>query len=201
MSENNNFFSANWQSIFKPTVVMLCICIIVTLALSGTNLLTADRISEMTENTQKEAMSLVMPADGYSPVTVKSDGKEYTAHKAEKDNELLGYIFVINEKGYGGDVSVMTAVKTDGTVAAVKVLDASNETPGLGQNTAKESFYSQYAGHKNGISVVKNSPNEANNEIEAVTGATISSKAVTRAVNKALDLFGKLGNNSKGGGK
>ena len=86
----------------------------------------------------------------------------------------------------------MTAVKPDGTVAGVAILDVSGETPGLGQNAAKESFYSQYAGLKKGVSLLKNGARAENNEVDAVTGATITSTAVTRAVNAALDDFEKV---------
>ena len=72
------------------------------------------------------------------------------------------------------------------------ILDVSGETPGLGQNAAKESFYSQYAGLKKGVSLLKNGAKAENNEVDAVTGATITSTAVTRAVNAALDDFEKV---------
>jgi electron transport complex protein RnfG len=86
----------------------------------------------------------------------------------------------------------MTAIKPDGTVAGVAILDVSGETPGLGQNAAKESFFSQYIGLKKGVSVLKNGAKAENNEVDAVTGATITSTAVTRAVNKALGDFEKV---------
>ena len=101
----------------------------------------------------------------------------------------MGYIFTTSEKGYGGEVSVMTAIDTDGNIKAVSVLDASNETPGLGQNVTKSGFYSQYSGLSGEISVVKSGADSENNEIDAVTGATISSRAVTAAVNRALQNF------------
>ena len=100
--------------------------------------------------------------------------------------------FTGTAKGYGGDVSVMTAVNTDGTVSGTAILDVSNETPGLGQNAAKEGFYSQFKGLKKGISLLKNGADGEKNEINAVTGATITSAAVTRAVNAALDDFDKV---------
>ena len=87
-------------------------------------------------------------------------------------------------------VEVMTAVKSDGTVAAVEILDASGETPGLGQNVTKQDFYGQYANHTKDISVKKS--NATGNEVNAVTGATISSKAVTAAVNEALNYANEI---------
>ena len=60
------------------------------------------------------------------------------------------------------------------------------------KNAAKESFYSQFEGLKKGISLLKNGADSEKNEINAVTGATITSAAVTRAVNSALDDFNKV---------
>ena len=86
----------------------------------------------------------------------------------------------------------MTAFNTDVTVLGTAILAVSNETPGLGQNAAKEGFYSQFKWLKKGISLLKNGADGEKNEINAVTGATITSAAVTRAVNAALDDFDKV---------
>lgn len=180
-----NFFKTNYE-IINPTAVLGIICIVVTLALSSANLLTADKIEKLAEQTEKESMSKVLAGE-YTEVTENFDGTEVTYYKAEKDGETVGYIFTVDTKGYGGTVSVMTGINVDGTVANVEILSADDETPGLGQNVTKEKFYSQFSGLKNGISVKRSgTANRDNNEIDAVTGATISSKAVTTAVNTAL---------------
>ena len=148
----------------------------------------AKKIKEIEEKQQNEAMAEVLPADKYD--LIKEDGFEY--YNATSSGNTVGYVFVEKGKGYGGDVSVMVAIGTDKVIKSVKVLDVSNETPGLGQNSAKEEFYGQYKSKSKGISVVKNAPNEENNEIKAVTGATITSKAVTKAVNNALENAEKI---------
>lgn len=180
-----SFFKTNYE-IINPTAVLGIICIAVTLALSSANLLTADKIEKLSEQTEKESMSKVLAGE-YTEVTENLDGSEVIYYKAEKDGETVGYIFTVDTKGYGGTVSVMTGINADGTVANVEILSADDETPGLGQNVTKEKFYSQFSGLKNGISVKRSgTANRDNNEIDAVTGATISSKAVTTAVNTAL---------------
>lgn len=180
-----NFYKTYYE-IVNPTLVLGVICIVVTLALSSANLLTADKIKELSAQTEKESMSKVLAGE-YTEVTENLDGSEVTYYKAERDGETVGYIFTVDTKGYGGTVSVMTGVNTDGTVANVEILSADDETPGLGQNVTKEKFYGQFSGLKNGISVKRSgTANRDNNEIDAVTGATISSKAVTTAVNTAL---------------
>lgn len=183
----------NKNDIIKPVAVLLAICIIIPLALSLTNKITKDKIAELDEKNSRETMADLIEADNFTECEFGEN--EFNYYTAVKDGNIIGYIFKTAEKGYGGDVSVMTAVNTDGTVKSVAILDVSNETPGLGQNAAKESFYSQYADKKSGISLVKNGAESDKNEVNAVTGATITSTAVNKAVNKALKQFESVKNN------
>lgn len=188
MSKFLEAIKKNREDIIKPVGVLLAICVIIPLALSVTNKVTAKKIAELEKENSKKNMQSLVNADDFEKCSV--GGIEYYA--AINGGETAAYIFTESAKGYGGDVSVMTAVKPDGTVAGVAILDVSNETPGLGQNAAKESFYSQYTGLKKGVSLLKNGAKAENNEVDAVTGATITSTAVTRAVNTALDNFEKV---------
>lgn len=188
MSKFIEAIKKNREDIIKPVGVLLAICIIIPLALSVTNKVTAKKIAELEKENSKKNMQSLVSADDFEKCS--DGGIEY--YTAIKGGDTAAYIFTESAKGYGGDVSVMTAVKPDGTVAGVAILDVSNETPGLGQNAAKESFYSQYAGLKKGVSLLKNGAKAENNEVDAVTGATITSTAVTRAVNAALDDFEKV---------
>lgn len=187
-----DFFKSN-SEIIRPTAVLAVICVVVSLALSSSNMLTEERINTLSVKTKNEAMSKLIKADEYNEHTAKTSYGDITYSTAEKGGETVGCIFVVDVNGYGGTLSVMTAVNNDGTVAAIEILDASNETPGLGQNVTKADFYEQYSGVKSGIEVVKDGTGSAdNNSVNAVTGATISSKAVTAAVNTALDYAAEI---------
>lgn len=188
------FINKYRKDIIIPSAVLLVICIVIPLALALTNMITEKRIAELEIENRNKTMSQLIDADNFVVGTYKDadTGEGFEYYIAENDGNTEGYVFITSDKGYGGDVSVMTAVETDGTVMAVAILDVSNETPGLGQNADKESFYSQYAGKKSGISLLKNGADSENNEINAVTGATVTSAAVTRAVNKALDNYNEL---------
>ena len=189
MANLAEIIKSNKNDIIKPVAVLLAICIIIPLALSLTNRITKDKIAELDEKNSRETMANLIKADSFTEEEFKDGENDFTYNLALKDGEIIGYIFKTAEKGYGGDVSVMTAVNVDGTVKSVAVLDVSNETPGLGQNAAKESFYSQYEGKTSGISLLKNGADSAKNEVNAVTGATITSTAVNKAVNQALEQF------------
>ena len=198
MSKLKKFF-AECKPILIPTIVMIVICIVVTGALAGTNLLTKDTIKQIEKEQQEASMKEILEAETYEEKTVSvkfKDSTEKCTYYVAKDGEAeKGYIYIVTEKGYGGDVKVMTAVNAGGGIKAVKVLDVSSETPGLGQNTGNASWYEQFSGLKSDkrISAKKNGADAENNEINAVTGATISSTAVTEAVNKALEIDKTVG--------
>jgi len=189
MSKFLNFLKNNKNDIFKPIIVLLSICIVIPLALSLTNELTAKRIEKLQKEKEISTMSKLIDADNFEKCSFVGEKEKFDFHIATTNGETKGYIFITAAKGYGDEVSVMTAIGTDGKVKAVSILDASSETPGLGQNVTKESFYSQFENKIKDITVVRNSAVDKNNEINAVTGATISSKAVTSAVNEALAQY------------
>lgn len=177
------------KSIIVTTIILTLICGIAAAGLAFTNDLTADKIEKLAQETEEKAMKRVISADSYEKNTVELNG-EHEYYTAKSGGETVGYIFIVSTNGYGGAVKVMTGIGADGKIIAVEVLDASNETPGLGQNVTRKSFWEQFKG-KSGALTVKQ-------DIEPVTGATISSKAVTQSVNDALELYNVIkedGNN------
>ncbi len=195
MNKLLEFFKANKDDILKPVAVLLSICIIIPLALSLTNKLTSNRIAALAKENEQKAMELLISADSFEPQSFgEGDSKFDFSIAKSKDGNILGYIFVTDARGYGGDVSVMTAIGTDGKIIEISILDVANETPGLGQNVTKEAFYSQYEGKTADVTVLKNGADSSANQINAWTGATISSRAVTTAVNKAMANFGEYSN-------
>lgn len=176
-----SFLKAEKDSIVKPTVVLLCICIIIPLALAVTNTVTAKQIAKLEAKNAKTAMEELVKADKFTEQTTNG----ITFNIAQKDGTDIAYIFKTASKGYGGanSVTVITAIGPDGKILNLKVLDVSNETPGLGQNAGKPEFYLQFKGMSGKISI---------NDIDTVTSATITSKAVMTAVNDALAQFNEL---------
>lgn len=178
----------NAKDILIPTAVLLIICIVVSAALAGTNLLTEDKIAEQAALKAEESRKLVLPeAESFEEVPATQTAGAY--HKGKAGDEVVGYVFETAAKGYGGDVKVMTGISADGNITGVVIL-SHGETPGLGANAEKEEFRDQYkqAAPDSAIQVVKyQTPQEG--QIEAMTGATITSTAVTNAVNQAVDEF------------
>ena len=98
---------------------------------------------------------------------------------------VLGHCFSVNVKGFGGPMTVLVGIDKTGTVTGVSILEMS-ETPGLGARSTEPAFRGQFKGKgpKGGLQVSKTPP-ENERQIQAISGATISSRAVTRAVNAA----------------
>lgn len=173
--------------ILKPTIVLALICIITSALLAYTNSLTAPIIADLAVQTELNTRKEVLK-NASEFVDEDFNGIAYCTGKDASGN-TIGYVFTTSAKGYGGDVKIMVGVNADGTVAGVQTLSLS-ETPGLGMNATNPSFLEQFVGKTLGISVNKNDPGE--NEIKALTGATITSKAVTSAVNLALDYYDQI---------
>lgn len=178
----NKFFEKIKNSqIIAPTSVLAIICVVVTLALSVTNMLTEGRINDLAKKKQDKAMSELVEADSYPPFTTEINSNEISYNTAVKGDKTIAYIFTTTGKGYGSDgIKVMTAIDTEGVIIAIKIIDASGETPGVGQKVTEEEFYKQFKGESG--------------KIDAITGATISSKAVTDAVNTALKYADEIMN-------
>jgi len=180
----------NAKAILTPALVLFLICLIVAGLLGGTNALTKDPIEEQTQLKAQQARMTVLPqAKSFEQVSISgTDAECYAALDGEK--RILGYAITTAAKGYGGDVRVMTGIDAaEGKITGVSILSQS-ETPGLGANAVKPEFTGQYeqALPESGFDVIKNAQPQ-DGEIEAMTGATITSKAVTGAVNEAISLY------------
>ena len=179
-----------------PTLILFLICAVATTLLALTNDVTAPKIQELAAQTELAARKKVL-ADAEEFVqqdSINLDGKEYECFKGVKGDEVTGYVFTTAAKGYGGDIKVMTGVDAQGKVSGVEILEIS-ETAGLGMNAKKPDFLNQFIGKTFEIFVSKDKPGE--NSVDALTGATISSRAVTSAVNNALRLFEAATNDYK----
>lgn len=182
--------------------VLLIICAIAAVLLGYTNEITYEKIAEQIEKANNEARQIVLPtADEFT----KLDEAAFASIQANPDFSIVrevyvaktggnvaGYTVMVAPKGYAGAVELIVGVDTNGVVQGVKV-GTNNETPGLGKNAEKPAFSDQYKNKtwENIIKVIKNgTPKE--NEIVAIAGSTITSKAVTEGVNKAMTVAKEL---------
>ena len=122
---------SNWNKIFKPIVVLVIICIVITGALAATNGVTAPIIEEATRLAQEKARAELLPeAEGFEEITGIEVENVSAVYGSTND---VGVVITSSAKGYGGDVVVMTAFSPDGTVKQIKVTEAA-ETKGIGRS-------------------------------------------------------------------
>lgn len=142
----------------------------------------ADSFKEISDFDSEKASTLVQDA-GYND-TIDSVNEALDA-----SGNLLGYVITVTAKdGSQGSITFSVGIQTDGTVNGYSITEIA-ETPGLGMKAEEEEFYSQFENKKvSEFVVVKNSP-AAENEIEAITGSTITSKAMANGCNAALYYF------------
>lgn len=109
---------------------------------------------------------------------------------AKQGDKTLGYVFkTLGKNGYGGDISMLMAVKLeDKSIVGFKVLKHS-ETPGLGSRVATAEYAKSVIGNKATEHLVRNLNPTADNDIQAITGTTISVKAVLNGLNAGVDAL------------
>ena len=178
------------DSVFKIALNLTVACIVAGIIISIVYYFTADiAIAKQAELNVLALKSLVKEADEYTPV----DGKEGW-HTATKGGKLVAYIVPAESKGYGGPIKMLVAVGPDNKVLKYTILE-SKETPGLGDKAEKAPFTEQFPGKTSSeLEVTKDAGNKVN--IQAISGATITTKAVTSAVKKAVDEVSEF---TKGG--
>lgn len=189
------------RDIIKPTIVLFLICTIVTMALALTNYATKDAIASQVRMQEETARKEVFSdAEDFEEIQelesilgAEEDGRLVKkAYNCLKDGEVIGRVYSVESKGYGGFISIAVGIDNSGKTTGVKIVSHS-ETPGLGSKAKDEPFISQLVGisPKEPLAVVKIGGSKEE-EIDAVSGATISSKAVVKAVQDAIDIDSEI---------
>lgn len=187
------------KDIFKLGSILFLICAVAALLLSVTNNITEPVIKERNIQANNESRKEVLKeAEEFKQLdNVKANLVE-EVYQGLKGNEVVGYTIKTAPKGYGGKVEVMIGISKDGKITGVKVGNHS-ETPGLGSKASEPTFKDQFNGKstEKPLMVVKGSASN-DNDIAAISGATITSNAVTSGVNAAINLYKEqLLNNSQ----
>jgi electron transport complex protein RnfG len=178
---------------FFPALILTVIVLVTTGLLALTSALT------QTARESQAAAAALASREQACPGAARFDPIDLAAYAADfpgvseayavrdNDGRLTGFLYQSASRGYGGEVPVLVAVDLRNTVTRVLPLE-NNETPGLGRKIAEESFISQFQG-LDAAKVYTVRPGETDKvRLDAIAGATISSNAVTQAVNQAVLL-------------
>ena len=192
------------NTIVQDTLILTIITLIAGFLLGVVYQVTKDPIAKQEEEAKTKAYQAVFSeADSFETV-VEAEDEDLAAYLAEngftqtinevmtaKDaqGEVLGYaINITTPEGYGGDITFSLGVKRDGTLNGIEILSL-GETAGLGMTATKDAFKNQFKDKNVESLEVTKSGAAQDNQIDALSGATITSKAVTGGVNAGLCAF------------
>jgi electron transport complex protein RnfG len=167
------------KEIVMPIVVLTAVCIVVSLLLAVTNSYTAPVIEEAAKQREDAVRIEILPdADSFEPV---EDGKfPDTVKSVYRAENGAGFVFTLEVEGYGGKIGVIMGIDSEGHISDAKVL-SHTETAGLGSKLSEPEYTDQYKGKGKDLE-----------NIEAISGATVSSRAFESAVKGAFEVFESL---------
>lgn len=176
--------------ILKLGVVLFVITAVTGLILGGVYTMTLEPIRIAKEREKTEAMAETLPgATEFTGIEVVGSPELIKEiNEGKSGGELVGYNYTVTPKGYSGLLEIIVGISKDGELMAVKILNHS-ETPGLGAKATDEAFIGQYRNKNVRHLTVTKIAAASDSDIQAISGATITSAAVTRGVNAALDYF------------
>ena len=176
-----------FKKIAKLGGILCSIALVTALLLAVTNELTAGTIALRQQETKNAAMIEVLAAEKYN--RLKSEPDDYEIYAAFNGYDLVGYTVSLSEAGYGGNINMMIGVTKDGKVSGISIIEMS-ETPGLGDNAKNPEFTDMFKGlEKQDMALTS-----AGGKVQALSGATVTSKAVTAGVKRALEIAGGFEN-------
>lgn len=169
------------DSVLKIALNLAGACLISGLIIAATYFLTHDiAVQKKAELKTLALKTMVTEADTYTSIPGKTEWYE-----ASKAGKIIAYIVPSESKGYSGHIKLLVAVTPEGTVKNFNILDH-KETPGLGTKAEEPQFADQLLGKTVEHLKVTKDPSDKE-DILAISGATITSKAVTLGVKKAVD--------------
>lgn len=175
------------QTILAPTVCLFICCLVATGLLAVTNKFTSEKIeANLREEANRLYVIVVPEAETFREEKVEVQGETFVYQVGLKGDETVGYVFNTQKNGYGGPIVVLTGLDSAGVIKGVQILSMT-ETAGLGMNAGEPAYLNQYKNKSKHLTVVKTDPGE--DQIQAISAATITSQAVTDAVNQALEIF------------
>jgi len=161
----------------KLGITLMIVTLIASLALALTNYYTNQHIGLQKELSVKESLNKVIDAEWFE----EKDGY-YDAYG--KEGKLIGRVLKVEVSGYSSIISALVGIDLENKITGIDII-SQQETPGLGANIEKEDFLKQFIGKtKEELKIEKDG-----GKIDAITGATISSRAITNGVRNVIEEY------------
>lgn len=186
------------KEIIKPAAVLFLVCAIITGALAVVNGVTKPIIEQREKEALQQSLSVVLPgADAFSGAvdreTLVSQGYQpgeriANLYKASAAGETVGYVVEVATRGYGGNIAMLIGINKELSITGTVIMSHS-ETPGLGSKADDGEYLKQYLGEipEDLYHVVKKAPSK-DGDIEAISGATVTSRAIANGISEAASL-------------
>ena len=175
-------------------IVLAVICLVMAALLGLVDGVTRGPIKANTEKTVQDSLLVVLPADSYDPVdytggdvTVEVTGTTVPIKAVYKAGDEGYVVESLSPNGFGGALDMMAGIDNDGNVTGIAIITHA-ETSGLGSKATDPDWQAQFAGLNGVVSVSKDG-----GQVEAITGSTITSRAVCDGVNAARLVVEQLG--------
>lgn len=189
------------ESGLRVVLVLVAIAMFSAVLLAWVNRVTREPIAENKKAETKRAIAVVLSGlstYSYPETPLEMSVDESPVHyfpATDEAGQTLGYALIVKgPNGFSNDFDMMVGVDSTGRVIDTYVLDH-KETPGLGDGMTKEKFKSQFRGRS--LAGTRWRVKKDGGDIDALTAATITSRAFTRGVQRALTAFGRLKEGSK----
>ena len=175
--------------VLRLALTLLIITSVVAVCLAGVNKITAPAIEQLNAQKTQQAIEAVLPGGYDEQITEYADETGLVSKVYAGAN---GYAFEVLPSGFDNTITMMVGVDTEGKVLGISVV-SHTETAGLGAvaaatTSAGEAFRGQFVGMSGSVSVTKDG-----GAVDAITGATITSRAVCSGINAALSCAANLG--------
>lgn len=173
--------------VLRLALTLLLITAVVAVALAGVNSVTAPRIAQLNAQKTQAAIEAVLPGGGEEVSFTDDTGLVSAVYQGS-----AGYAVKVTPVGFNGGVEMMVGVDASGAALGISVINQT-ETAGLGAvsaatTSAGEAFRGQFVGMSGSVSVSKDG-----GQVDAITGATITSRAVCTGINAALSCVANMG--------
>ena len=179
------------KHIIKPALSLFVVAAIAAVSLGFVYEITYEPIEARRRLTQERMLrEILAAASDFTEMSVEASGSIVRVFEGLAGGETVGYVLELAPIGYGGAINMMVGISaTDSVVTGMRVL-RHNETPGFGAVITRESFFRRFDGlNLVPLIVVRSSPRE--NEFQAITSSTITTRAVVDAVNEAIEWYNR----------
>ncbi|MBQ6621489.1 MAG: FMN-binding protein [Mogibacterium sp.] len=185
--------SSAWNDFLKPILVLVVICFVVTFALAATYGVTKPIIDANTEKEANEARNELLPEaqSGFEQYTgdlfVLEENKVYVSDVYTATNGS-GMVVTVKSSSYGGLLTAMVGIDANGAITNVKITEHA-DTPGVGTKAQTPQHLGQYSG----VAELTSPEVKKDSVITHVTGASVSSGAIHKAVYAAMEQYKSMG--------